>query len=115
MDSTLANARTNHPEAPHAVRGLLGLYVDDLAMDTDPRISPITYERTRELPPTLIAVGDRDPLFGQDEAFANQLDAAGVEVEFHRYRHAEHAFIDDVGNDPNADDLVAETARFIAG
>lgn len=113
LDNTIDNMRTNFPAAHKAMAAAVTLYVGDKRRSNEPYVSPALYDDLASLPPALIAVGELDDLRKTSLAYAEALDGADVDVDFIVYRNANHAFIDNAGNNANADDLVSEVARFI--
>ncbi|MEX2229478.1 MAG: alpha/beta hydrolase fold domain-containing protein [Dehalococcoidia bacterium] len=65
----------------------------DIARLRDPRISPRYSPRLAGFPPSLLVVGDEDPLAPQSREFAGALNAAGVPAELHVYTSTPHAFL----------------------
>ncbi|WP_394938139.1 alpha/beta hydrolase [Psychromicrobium sp. YIM B11713] len=59
---------------------------------TDPMISPLNGE-LKDLPPSIVLIGELDPLRDHARAYAESLEAAGVPVEFAVYPGVEHGFI----------------------
>ncbi|MEN8113799.1 MAG: alpha/beta hydrolase [Actinomycetota bacterium] len=115
IDNTFENLETNLPAAHSAFGAVLKLYLGDKRLANEPYVSPNTYDDLGALPDALIAVGELDDLRATSFAYAEALDEAGVGVEFILYKNANHAFIDNTGNNSNADDLVVEVARVING
>ncbi|GAJ18958.1 unnamed protein product, partial [marine sediment metagenome] len=89
------------------------LYFKGKVDKRNPYISPAFAKDLSNLPPALIAVGDKDFLYKSSLKYAKKLDEAGNIVKFILYKNANHAFIDDTGNSDQADDLVKEAAEFI--
>ena len=54
--------------------------------------APARATNLQGLPPTYVEVGTLDLFRDEDEKFANDLEAAGVEVEFHLRHGAPHGF-----------------------
>lgn len=68
----------------------------------DPRASPLLASDHRGLPPTLLQVGDRDPLRDDASRYAAVLRAAGVDVRGTIYLDAVHGFLSFPGVVPAA-------------
>lgn len=68
----------------------------------DPRASPLLADDHAGLPPTLIQVGDQDPLRDDASRYAAALRAAGVEVRGTIYLDAVHGFLSFPGVVPAA-------------
>ena len=96
-------------------RLLADWYLGGSAKATDPYVSPILAPSLAGLPATLLAVGELDGLREQGVAYAKKLSDAGVPATCLLYKNTAHAFIDNVGTQPAADDLVEEAARFLRG
>jgi acetyl esterase/lipase len=80
--------------------------------ETQPYLSPYLGE-LRNMPPCLILCGEFDCLRLEGEAYARKLKAAGVPVRIVRYLGMGHAFAEEIGRQPQAEDCMAEIARFI--
>ncbi|MBA0126702.1 alpha/beta hydrolase [Haloechinothrix sp. YIM 98757] len=68
-------------------------YVTDLALLTDPRMSPILHPKLAQLPRTIVVTAEFDPLRDQGEAYAGELREAGVAVEERRFDGLIHGFL----------------------
>ena len=79
----------------------------------DPYISPALAESHAGLPPALVLSGEFDGLRLQAEFYAGQLSRAGVPVRCVRYRGLTHAFLNDLGFLPQAEDACNEIAAAI--
>lgn len=101
------------PGYEKVMKVMMSLYFKGKVDKRDPYISPAFAKDFSNLPPALIAVGDKDFLYQSSLEYAKKLDEAGNKVKFILYKNAEHAFIDDTGNSDQADDLVREAAEFI--
>ncbi|MPN02004.1 hypothetical protein SDC9_149217 [bioreactor metagenome] len=87
------------------------------ALDCNPNqiyLSPYLMER-KDLPPTLLAVGEYDFLRIECLAYAAKLHELGIETKTLFYKGMTHGFIDSVGNYPQGEDLAIEVANFIKG
>lgn len=92
---------------------MLELYLEDMKKADHPHVSPAKCNNLTNMPKTLIAVGDLDFLFESSLAYSRKLHEAGNVVKFLLYRNTNHAFIDNTGNCPQAEDLIDEVARFL--
>ncbi|MCL1992846.1 MAG: alpha/beta hydrolase, partial [Spirochaetes bacterium] len=94
-----------------AGQGLLGcvLGVKD---ESVPWLSPYL-GNLAGMPPALILCGEFDCLRLDGEAYARKLQAAGCEVRVVRYLGLGHAFAEWIGVQPQAEDCMAEVARFL--
>lgn len=79
----------------------------------NPKISPM-YADLKGLPKSLTVVCEMDPLRFQGKKFAEKLSEAGVDSTCFMYLNTPHAFIDDTGTLPRAEDLIDEVAAFLA-
>jgi acetyl esterase len=69
------------------------LWVPDLAMRADPRVSPLHAPDLAGLPPALIVTAEHDPLRDEGDLFAARLAAAGVPVLHRREPRMVHGFL----------------------
>ncbi len=65
------------------------------------------------LPPTLLLFGEYDFLFPECKAFAKKLDNANVTSKTIIYKGMTHAFLDNMGKQPQAEDSVLEVIDFV--
>ncbi|MCL2811221.1 MAG: alpha/beta hydrolase [Clostridia bacterium] len=96
-------------------RLLTDWYLAGATKTTDPYVSPILAPTLAGLPAALVAVCETDGLKEQGVAYAQKLADAGVEARCLLYKGADHAFIDNTGTQPAANDLAEESARFLRG
>ena len=94
-------------------KAMLKLYLKKIKDAKHPYVSPYLYSDQSDLPDTLIAVGEYDFLKEESYLYAKKLDEHNVSVTHILYANAFHAFIDNTGNDLNANDLASEVANFI--
>ncbi|MBF2459280.1 alpha/beta hydrolase [Listeria seeligeri] len=80
---------------------------------SNPFISPVHSKDLAFLPPTMIAVGEFDPLRLQNELLVDKLRAAKVSTQYIQYNGMIHAFMDQIGDLPQAEDLMEETVNFV--
>jgi len=113
IDNTFGGIRKSFPGAASPFEAVMKLYLGDKRLSDHPYVSPNMYADLPSLPEALIAVGELDGLRVTSLAYAEALDDSGVGVEFIVYKNANHAFIDDTGNNDNADHLATEIARFV--
>lgn len=111
-DLTGASASLSEdPKAPilseEALWTFRDLYLGD-ADPADPRVSPLLADDHRGLPPTLILVGDHDPLRDDAHRYVEVLRAAGVPVRGTLYLGAIHAFLSFPGIAPAANQAAWE-------
>jgi acetyl esterase len=74
-----------------AMRWFIGHYCDG-AVD-DERVSPLKATDHANLPPALVLTAELDPLRDEGEAYAAELEAAGVPTTAHRYDGQIHGFL----------------------
>lgn len=80
----------------------------------DPYVSPLFAEDVSKLAPALIVNAEYDYLRLEGEAYGRKLARAGVPVRMVRYPGMDHAFMDKIGEYPQAEDmmrLIAEEFR----
>jgi len=96
-----------------AMKWFAGHYVPTDVALTDVRLSPILGELAG-LPPALVITAEYDPLVDEGKAYADALDAAGVDVEYYRYGGQVHTFFTQVGFMDASLDSVQRIAEFLA-
>lgn len=65
------------------------------------------------MPPTFLATGEHDYLSFEALAYMRKLQDLQVDTSVYLYKGLGHAFIDEIGNYPQAEDCVFEIAQFI--
>lgn len=78
---------------------------------TDIRVSPLLADDLNGLPETLIINAEYDYLRLQAEAYARKLARSGVKTKMIQYKGMDHAFIDKIGDYPQAEDCMNEIAK----
>jgi len=78
-----------------------------------PHVAPLRAERLDGLPPALVLTAEHDPLRDEGEAYARQLEAAGVPVELLRCDGQMHGFFQMVGVLPGQADAMDWIARSV--
>ncbi|WP_430487725.1 alpha/beta hydrolase [Priestia flexa] len=78
---------------------------------TDIRVSPLLADDLNGLPETLIINAEYDYLRLQAEAYARKLARSGVKTKMIQYKGMDHAFIDKIGDYPQAEDCINEIAK----
>lgn len=92
--------------------GLLNhVYLQGKAELTDPLVSPLFAEDVTGLPPALIITAEYDYLRLEGEAYARKLARDGVPTRLIQYRGMDHAFMDKLGDYPQAEDCMIEIAN----
>ncbi|WP_214879039.1 alpha/beta hydrolase [Exiguobacterium sp. ERU653] len=76
-----------------------------------PLVSPLFADDVTGLPPTLIVTAEYDYLRLEGEAYARKLSRAGIPTRLIQYRGMDHAFIDKLGDYPQAEDCMYEIAN----
>ncbi len=89
--------------------GSLGSILGDVDVN-DPNLSPYGADVTG-LPPALIIAGSHDFLSMESKAYGAKLHKAGIPVRVVIYRGMGHAFLDEVGLAPQAEDSLREVSR----
>lgn len=87
------------------------IYLQGKAELTDPLVSPLFAEDVTGLPPALIITAEYDYLRLEGEAYARKLARDGVKTRLIQYRGVDHAFMDKLGDYPQAEDCLAEIAN----
>ena len=87
------------------------LYLQGMADVTHPLVSPLFADDLSSLPPTLIVTAEYDYLRLEGEAYARKLSGAGVPTRLVQYRGMDHAFMDKLGDYPQAEDCMNEIAK----
>lgn len=70
-------------------------------------------EVSSKSPVSFVTVGEHDFLAVETLAYARKLRKAGVHTETYLYRGMGHAYIDHIGNYPQAEDCAIEMGNFI--
>lgn len=92
--------------------GLLNdLYLQGQADVTHPLVSPLLADDLSGLPPALIVTAEYDYLRLEGEAYARKLARDGVTTRLIQYRGMDHAFMDKLGDYPQAEDCMNEIAK----
>ncbi|WP_214821897.1 MULTISPECIES: alpha/beta hydrolase [unclassified Exiguobacterium] len=86
------------------------LYLQGKTDVTHPLVSPLFADDVSGLPPTLIVTAEYDYLRLEGEAYARKLSGAGVPTRLIQYRGMDHAFMDKLGDYPQAEDCMNEIA-----
>ncbi len=81
------------PLTPEVLAWFTGHYLPEPRLREDWRQSPIAAPDLSGLPPALVIVAERDPLHSEGLAYADALEAAGVEVRRHDVPGMIHGFI----------------------
>ncbi|WP_214731155.1 alpha/beta hydrolase [Exiguobacterium sp. s195] len=87
------------------------LYLQGEVDVTHPLVSLLFADDVSGLPPTLIVTAEYDYLRLEGEAYARKLARAGVPTRLIQYRGMDHAFMDKLGDYPQADDCMNEIAK----
>ncbi|MBC1495229.1 alpha/beta hydrolase [Listeria welshimeri] len=88
-------------------------YMTPNVHESIPFISPVNAKNLELLPPTLVAIGEFDPLRLQNNILVEKLREAKVPTEYIQYNGMIHAFMDQIGNLAQAEDLMEETVNFV--
>ena len=87
------------------------LYVQGKTTLTDPLVSPLFAPDVAAFPPALLVTAEYDYLRLEGEAYARKLARAGVPTRLIQYRGMDHAFMDKLGDYPQAEDCIKEIAN----
>ena len=85
--------------------------VDDEQMAVSPINAPATM--LAELPASLLIIGEFDPLRLEGEAFFERVRDAGGTIAYIRYDGMVHAFVDKIGDYPQANQAVLDLVDFV--
>lgn len=88
-------------------------YLPDPAQRDHPDAAPLRAADLAGLPPALVMTAEHDVLRDEGEAYADRMEAAGVEVERIRYSGASHGFFRMHNIFPLADGAVSDAARAV--
>jgi len=75
------------------IRRVRAEYKGDTGQDSDPYISPLEADLSKDLPPALIIAAECDPLRDGDRAYAEKLRSAGTDVHYLEYSGMFHGFM----------------------
>lgn len=87
------------------------IYLQGKAELTDPLVSPLFANDVTGLSPALIITAEYDYLRLEGEAYARKLARDGVPTRLIQYRGMDHAFMDKLGDYPQAEDCMIEIAN----
>ncbi|MFD0617162.1 alpha/beta hydrolase [Paenibacillus sp. GCM10027629] len=109
----------NHQEL--IVGGIMGMggstkmlehvYVQGNEHVEHPYLSPLLAEDLSGMPETLVISAEFDYLRLENEAYARKLERAGVKTSCMQYSGMDHAFMDKMGQYPQAEDCMNEIAK----
>jgi len=85
--------------------------VDDEQMAVSPINAPATM--LAALPASLLIIGEFDPLRLEGEAFFERVRDAGGTIAYIRYDGMVHAFVDKIGDYPQANQAVLDLVDFV--
>ncbi|MBB6453732.1 acetyl esterase [Salirhabdus euzebyi] len=88
-------------------------YFNDESDYQHPHASPIFYPDLSGLPPATILTAQYDPLRDEGKAYADELEAQGVEVTFKNYEDLIHGFANFIGFVPAAKEAMEEVAGYL--
>lgn len=118
FDFSRFNVYKKHERAINMAMGMLDGSMGDLGdliqIDDVNNVDISPYlEINPKLPPTLLSVGEFDPLRHETIAYGKKLLANDIDVSAVLYRGMPHAYLDQVGNYPQSEDCVLDMGRFI--
>ncbi|MDQ6421634.1 alpha/beta hydrolase [Paenibacillus sp. LHD-117] len=90
---------------------IIQLYLQNRAELTDPYFAPLLADDLTGLPETLIVTAEYDYLRIENEAFARKLARTGIATKLIQYNGMDHAFMDKIGQYPQAEDCMSEIAK----
>ena len=79
---------------PEILALVRGTYFRDASRRGEAYASPLRADSLAGLPPAVIVTAERDLLRREGDAYASRLAEAGVAVDHHTVRHADHYFLD---------------------
>lgn len=85
-------------------------YIPDGVNRRNPYVSPLWAKDLKHLPPALVVTGEFDPLRDEGEAYAMELQQAGVPVVATRYKGMIHGFFQMAGKLDAGKKLINQTA-----
>jgi len=88
-----------------------GMYITNIEGAYHPYVSPMLAHSKKNLPRALCVSAEFDGLRLQTEHYGKLMAEEGVEVKTIRYKGMPHAFIDQLGYLPQAEDLCIEIAK----
>ncbi len=122
VDNSLYHTSRKHAKVLNAVFNLMGgllngngsllndVYLQNSVAPDCIYVSPLL-DDFHNPTPALLAFGEHDMLAFEDFAYAQTATAAGMDLKTIIYRGLSHGFADQIGVMPQAEDLMAETAR----
>ncbi|WP_078549573.1 alpha/beta hydrolase [Litchfieldia alkalitelluris] len=87
------------------------LYLQGRAEISNPQVSPLFAENLSGMPETLMITAEYDYLRLEAEAYTRKLLRSGVKTKHIQYNGMDHAFIDKIGEYPQAEDCMNEIAK----
>ncbi len=94
------------------MRWFYNQYAQDQSQLRDPRCSPLLADHAGQ-PPAIVITAEYDPLRDEGKAYADELRAAGVEVDYVDYGGQIHTFFTQVGVCDASQDAVDRIAAFV--
>lgn len=77
------------------------------------RAFPLRSTNLTKLPPSMVITAEHDPLRDEGKAYAEALQAAGVEVAYSNYPDAQHGFAGGQGPTEECESLVREISQWV--
>jgi monoterpene epsilon-lactone hydrolase len=105
------NAELDAFVQPDAVRFLASLHLGGKS-PKGPLASPL-YAELKNLPPTLIQVGEHETLLDDSRRFVEKAKKAGVDIELQTFPEMQHVFQLMAGNAPEADIAIGKIAKWL--
>lgn len=102
-----------YPLSTDTMNWFMSHYLPEGANPADLRISPAQEMNLEGLPPAIVITAGFDPLVDEGKAYADRLDAAGVETLYKCYDRLAHGFTAFTGVSPAADRACREIAGMV--
>jgi monoterpene epsilon-lactone hydrolase len=110
-ETMITNAELDAFVQPDAVRFMAGLYLGGKS-PKGPLANPL-YADLKNLPSTLIQVGEHEALLDDSRRFYEKAKKAGVDIELQTFPEMQHVFQLMAGKAPEADDAIAKIAQWL--
>lgn len=110
-ESYIENGRGEYFLSEDSMRWFWNHYITKDADKKNPYCAPSQATNLKDLPPALVVTVEYDPLRDEGENYAQQLEAAGVKVNYQSYPGLIHTFFDLYNLSPAADKACKEIIK----